>query len=94
MTQDIASKKYIKSNQLRNSPILDQDMISAKDIFGPSLACLKDKTARRGIIHARVELTKIPITILEKYQKVSPFGDVMHINDLRVFSHCLGTSNS
>ena len=32
-----------------------------------------------------MELTKIPITILEKYQEVELVGDVMRVNKLRFF---------
>ena len=74
--------KIVRSNQLRNSPILEEDVRAAEDIFGPSLACLKGKTVRHPVSHAWVELTKVPITILQKYKDVELVGDVMRVNGI------------
>ena len=78
-------QKLVKTNQLHNCPILKQDIIAAEDIFGNSIVCLKGKTVRQPVTHARFELTKVPISILQKYQEVELVGDVMRVNKLRFF---------
>ena len=62
--------------------ILEQDIVAAANIFEPSVAYLKGKTIYRQVMHARIELTKIHMAILQKYQEIELVDDVMRVNKL------------
>ena len=76
-------RQILRSNQLKNCPIIEEDIVAAEDIFGKSLMCLKGKTTRQSTPHARVPLMKLPYEIVERYQDVQLVGDVMSINGIR-----------
>ena len=76
-------RQILRSNQLKNCPVIEEDIVAAEDIFGKSLMCLKGKTTRQSTPHARVPLMKLPYEIVERYQDVQLVGDVMSINGIR-----------
>ena len=76
-------RHIVDSNTMRNCPLLPTDIEAAEDIFGKNIQILKGRTTNKKSMHLRSYVTKIPITILEKYKLVTITGDIMFVNKLR-----------
>ena len=59
-----------------------EDIMRAKDIFGPNLEYLKDKTAHSTQEHVTVHVYSVPQEIFEKHRNVMLCLDVMFINKI------------
>eukprot|EP00957_Ditylum_brightwellii_P109597 8359298-Ditylum_brightwellii.AAC.1 len=71
----------VDNNRLKNCPITRQDIMAAKEIFGPDTRCLQGKMARKDGKAVRMMITPIPPTILERYKEVTLVGDIMKVNE-------------
>ena len=77
----------IDNNILKNLPILQEHVIMAEDIYGPTIPRLKSKAVRRKIQHVKpVKTTSVPKTILDKYKEVTICCDLMHKNGIGFFN--------
>ena len=66
---------------MQKNPILQEDIRMAKDIYRPSIPHLKGKIVRRKIQHVEhVKIKSVPQTIIDKYNEVTIFCELMHIN--------------
>ena len=63
--------------------ILREDVGMTEDTYGPSISQLKGKIVQHNIQHVEpVKITSVTKTILCKYQEVTIFWDLMHINGI------------
>jgi hypothetical protein len=70
----------VKENQLPNCPIGTDDILAAKDIFGPSVSGLKGKTVQSTPMAVSDTYEPLPPGIVEKYQSVTLAFDLMYVN--------------
>ena len=63
-----------------NCNITRQDILWAKDIFGPNLGSVRGKTTRQPTQQVNLTWMKIPEDILEKYGEVTLEVDIMSSN--------------
>jgi hypothetical protein len=69
--------------RILNCDVTRQDIINAKEIFGPELGCLKGKTVRTASNQVQAGgLVPIPATIMAHYRKVVLCVDVMKVNKM------------
>jgi hypothetical protein len=75
--------ELISKGRIRNCAITRQDIINAKDIFGPDLGSLKGKTVRKASDQVRSGgLVPIPATIMAHCRKIVLCVDVMKVNKM------------
>lgn len=77
--------RILESNMLPNCPITKQDVLAARDIFGPDVGALKGKTVRHAPNKVRPVMGAIPMEILDQYKAVTLCGDIMFINRIPFF---------
>ena len=66
---------------MRNSPVIELDVVAAEDIFGPSLQILKGKIHRSRSTHVQTHNVTIPPVILDRYKFVILTRDIMKVDD-------------
>jgi hypothetical protein len=77
-----AYSRIVQEQQLHNYPVTNEDIIAAKDIFGPNLGSLIGKTTQTTTEHVQSERTNIPIGVMGKYWDVTLACDVMYVNKI------------
>ena len=79
-------KDYIRiadKNLMPNCPVTHRDILAAKDIFEPNLGSLKGKTVQQQGDVVELKSIGIPMSIMERYQKVTLAADIMMVNKIQ-----------
>ena len=79
-------KDYIRiadKNLMPNCPVTCRDILAAEDIFEPNLGSLKGKTVRQQGDAVELKSIGIPMSIMERYQKVTLAADIMMVNKIQ-----------
>ena len=79
-------KHLISGNFVKNCPIMVEDVTIAEHIFGPDVATLKGKSARRRPPTVRQDSIKVPEEILRLNKDIIMYIDNMFINRLPFLS--------
>jgi hypothetical protein len=74
--------KIVENNLLPNCPVTRDDIMAAKQIFGPDLGSLKGKTVHRKGEHVEYAAVPIPAIIMAQYRNVIIGADIMVVNKL------------
>jgi hypothetical protein len=69
-------------NQLKDCPITHDDIKNAHAIFGPDLANIRGKTARRNPEHIETDCVEILQDLLSFHKNVTLIVDVMCVNSI------------
>jgi hypothetical protein len=72
----------VRMNLLQDCPISHTDIVNANKIYGPDLANIRGKTARRKLEHVHAEIVDIPQQILDIQKHVTLTADVMFVNSV------------
>lgn len=72
--------EIVSKRLLPNCPVTGQDVVNARNIFGPDVGSLKGKTVRRPEQHVELKLMQIPNDIMERHREVVICFDVMFVN--------------
>lgn len=73
-------KRILDERQLKDCVIKGQDIINARNIFGPDVGSLKGKTTRRKEPHVELMTRPIPEDILQRHREVTVCFDIMFVN--------------
>ena len=73
-------KHIICQNITINCPVTVEDITIAKEIFGPGVAIMKDKTIRLKMSQVQSNVIEIPPEILEEHQDLTLCIDLMFVN--------------
>ena len=74
--------RYVAMNMIPNCPITIQDINNAEFIWGPDLGCVKVKTVRQISPKVRIEVTSIPIPLMQQYKNVTLLVDIMKVTGI------------
>ena len=80
MTRDYI--RYVAMNMIPNCPVTIQDTKNAEFVWGPDLGCVKGKTVRQTSPKVRIEVTSIPVTIMQQYKNVTLSVDIMKVTGI------------
>ena len=70
----------VQMNLIKDCPITSTDIINAHKIYGPDLANIRGKTARRAPTHVHTDIIEIPQQILDNQQFLTLTADIMFVN--------------
>ena len=73
-------KHIIRSNLIKNNPVLEQDYHVAEQIFGKDIPSLKGKSKRSKPTPVVDDTVAIPRKLLDLHQFVHSFIDLMFVN--------------
>ena len=79
--------RIVDKNQFLNCPVTKRYMMSAKDIFGPDIGCLKIKTVRKSsqqVPHSHMRMA-LPPDVHEQYRLVTMSIDIIFFNKIAFF---------
>ena len=77
--------QLIDEKLLMNCPVTRTDILATEDILGPEVGSLKGKTVRIGAKSVQVDLEQVPVTIMERYRRVTLGADIMFVNKIPFF---------
>ena len=80
MTRDYI--RYVAMNMIPNCPVTIQDIKNAEFVWGPDLGCVKGKTVRQTSPKVRIEVTSIPVTIMQQFKNVTLSVDIMKVTGI------------
>ena len=72
----------LRSNNIKDCPVISEDVRIAEDIFGPDVATLKGKSKRRKPEPVVEDIIEIPIELKLKNQNMTMGMDLMFINSV------------
>ena len=72
-------KRILRSNKIKNCPLVEKDVDLAEVIFGPYIATIKGKLARRTRMSILEDLIAIPPELLCKHSSIELCIDVMYV---------------
>ena len=75
-------KTMVTTGLLKNCPITPDDIEVANQIYGPSVAGLKENTALVKPTRLKHNLLPVPPSITEEQRRVTICADVMHVNKI------------
>jgi hypothetical protein len=73
-------KDILRSNQIKNCPVVENDVDLAHAIYGEDVATLKSKTVRRTPRSIIQDFVKVPPDLVRKFSKIDLCIDVMYVN--------------
>jgi hypothetical protein len=75
----------LRSNLIEDSPVMVEDAMVAFKIWGPSVAALKGKTARKRPEPVKTEIVSIPKEIHELHKEVTLTINIFFVNKIPFF---------
>ena len=75
----------IDEKRLMSCLVTRTDILATEDILGPEVGSLKGKTVRIGAKSVQVDLEQVPVTIMERYRRVTLGADIMFVNKIPFF---------
>ena len=82
---DVDLAWILKSNQIRNCPLTDQDAKLANTIYGRDVALLKGKTTRKKPLVVTTNIVAVPKEVRMLYNKVTLAIDIFFVNKVPFF---------
>ena len=73
-------KTILRSNKIKNCPVVEKDVDLAEAIFGPDIATIKGKSARRTPRAIIADLIAVPPELLRQHSSIELCIDVMYVN--------------
>jgi hypothetical protein len=78
-------KWVIRSNQIKDCPVMIQDIDVATNIWGKNIAALKGKTTRSHMHPMARDYVKVPKELLKLHKEVFLTTDIFFINNIPLF---------
>jgi hypothetical protein len=75
----------LRSNQIKDSPVMVKDAMVAYKIWGPSVAALKGKTVRKRPEPVKTDIVSIPKEICELHKEVTLAIDIFFMSKILFF---------
>jgi hypothetical protein len=75
-------KIILRSNQIKNCPVVEKDVDLAHAIFGEDVPTLKSKTVRRTPRPTIQDFITIPPELVRKFSRIDLCIDVMYVNQI------------
>ena len=75
-------KVMVRDNLINNCPVTVESLNIADDIFGPDVASIQGKMARRRPAHVGLDEVEVPPEIFDRNSSVVVVADVMFVNGL------------
>ena len=75
-------KKALRSNIIKDCPVIEKDVDLAEAIFGLDVATLKGKTARRTPKWIVTDVVTVPPKLVLKHSSIILWIDVIYINKI------------
>ena len=80
-------KQMIRSNLLKNCPIVVKDVDIAEKVYGVSVAALQGRTTRTQPPHVpELDIVPLPNDIIENHRDIVLCGDIFFMDKLKVFT--------
>ena len=80
-------KQMIRSNLLKNCPIVVKDVDIAEKVYGVSVAALQGRTTRTQPPHVpELDIVPLPNEIIENHRDIVLCGDIFFMDKLKVFT--------
>jgi hypothetical protein len=84
-------KCLLRTNQIKNCPVMVEDVTIPDRIFGPNMSTLKGKSKRGTPRVAQKDIIEIPKELIKKHHNLELYIDVMFINKLPFLTGIDGT---
>jgi hypothetical protein len=78
-------KWVVQSNQIKDCPVMVQDIDVATKIWGKNIAALKGKTTRCKPIPVAADFIKVPIELVKLHKEVFLMVDLFFVNKIPFF---------
>ncbi len=75
----------LRSNQIKDSPVMGEDAMVAYKIWGPSVATLRGKAVRKRPEPIKTDIDSIPKEICELHKEVTLTIDIFLVNKILFF---------
>jgi hypothetical protein len=75
----------LRSNQIKDCPVMVKDAMAAYKIWGPSVAALKEKTVRKKPEPIKTDIVSIPKEIRKLQKEVTLTIDIFFVNKIPFF---------
>ena len=72
----------LRSNKIKNYPVVEKDVDLAETIFGQDIATIKGKSSRRTPRAILEDLIAVPPELLRKHSIIELCIDVMYVNEI------------
>ena len=75
-------KTILRSNRIKDCPVVEKDVYITEEIFGPAVTTLKGNSARRNPRIILEDLITVPPELLHKHSSIELCIDVIYVNKI------------